>query len=255
MWADSNLLKTSTNKTSWTTRLTASGRILDLSYANGVFIAVTDSTIYRSTNGTSWSQVGSIDGGGGYSHICYLQDNIWIIIGLYEVKRSTNNGSSWQTVTKPSGLRSVANGIVVHNQGVTTFTLTGFRPVYISTDLGVSWIEVTPSTTKFPKFLYYSEGMYHLIYDGEDVIYTSTNLTSWSSTYFRFPSSAASTALSVSKVNDFIFVTERGSRHLFFCSGGSRWGSVYVTASSMYYTFITENDFVAYASNLAEDIY
>ena len=110
----------------------------DICYGNGVFVAVgTNGAIYRSSDGDSFSQVGSVSGN--FTGVCYgghFGTPTFIAVGDGGIYRSTDNGTTWTAVdTSVIGLKSVS----YTGSAGWTFVAVGNTNVRKSTDGGITW--------------------------------------------------------------------------------------------------------------------
>ena len=139
----------------------------DITYGNGVYVAVGDASAISSTNGNLWlNRVIPTLGSGTYSAVTYgAQQFVAIATGTNETAK-TANGVTWTTAgNMPT---SAAWGSIAYGNGryVAIETGTASTKAAISYDRGTTWVAaVLPASTTWRKIAY-GQGVFVCISDG-----------------------------------------------------------------------------------------
>ncbi len=139
--ASGKTIMTSTDTVTWTPQTTPNtNRWKNVSYGNGLFVAVADAgtaSIATSTNGTDWTARTNPNYSGGWSDVSY-GNGVWVVVGSNSrVMTSTNGTTDWtlRTITQTNQWRSVVYGngvwVAVANNGTDR--------VMTSSDNGTTW--------------------------------------------------------------------------------------------------------------------
>ncbi|MDQ3193384.1 MAG: hypothetical protein M3P82_00150, partial [Bacteroidota bacterium] len=107
--------------------------------------------IYRSTNaGTNWENVSSTGHGAGIQKIIVFNNTIFAATYGRGVKKSTDNGATWEFSNIGLGNDRTVNTLMVSGNNLYAGVFVG---IYLSTDNGSSWVEknngIFPGTSVF----------------------------------------------------------------------------------------------------------
>jgi len=166
--SQTRLLLKSTNGSTWSTVTNNLSDIVptSLEYGNGTLMAVGQSSVNNRTatstdNGATWtvnSSTGISTATFAFKKVTYITGSTWISTynsgGLGVIARTTNNGSSWSTITLPGSGGPVTYGPPLTN-GAGVVMIGGAGNYYwYSTDAGANWTQetTTASTSKLPVF-------------------------------------------------------------------------------------------------------
>ncbi|MCB1130391.1 MAG: PKD domain-containing protein, partial [Verrucomicrobiae bacterium] len=177
---------TSPNGMSWTRRLLSGEYLYDIAYGNGVYIAVGDGgTMWRSTNGTSWSPVATgvtqdlpgVTFGNGIFMVVGRDDTNW-----YGIVHTSPDGVNWTDTTPTTGLEYFQSFRHVQ-YCVDRFLASGWNAsIQHSTDNGVTFALAQPVERLTPGFAH-GNGVYLAAgtnqSDGTDINLISTDGESW----------------------------------------------------------------------------
>jgi len=136
-----------------------------LAYGNGTLMAVGMSSVNNRTatstdNGATWtvnSSTGISSATFAFYKITYITGSTWISTyssgGIGVIARTTNNGSSWSTITLPGSSPATYGPPQTNGAGVVMIGGAG-NYYWYSTDAGANWTQVTTtaSTDKLPIF-------------------------------------------------------------------------------------------------------
>jgi hypothetical protein len=209
--AGSSQIRTSTNGSTWTTVTSNFGNttISFVGYGNGLWVAAGSSGQMRtSTNGSTWTTVTSNFGSTFIAFVSY-GNGLWVATGSLGQIRTSTNGSTWTTVTSNFGNTTIN----IANNSNSRWLIGGYQGrMMISGDLkdaGVSnkfiksqneqkqvflknngilftWNEIfyeKISTGINDNFvngaIRLNSGVYEYIIQGNNAMYYSTNLTTW----------------------------------------------------------------------------
>ena len=112
----SGTIYSSTNGTSWTSRLTTSTAIKDVTYGNGNWVAVgASSTVWYSSNGTSWSTTSTGVPSGQTWNAVHYANGYFVACAPGGQSMYSTNGTSWTGYFGPS---SVVQGGIDYIGGV-----------------------------------------------------------------------------------------------------------------------------------------
>lgn len=144
---DGGVYRTTNNGSSWTHR--GSGLVISQIYRLGVAQSVSNENIIGlQDNGTKAFLSGSwYDEIGGDGFECFFdytnQNTIYGSLYYGALRRSTNHGSTWSTIT--SGLTGSAHWCTpfVIDQNVNTTLYVGYQDVFRSTNQGTSWTKIS----------------------------------------------------------------------------------------------------------------
>lgn len=109
-------------------------------YAGGAYYLSTSGGFYRSLDASSWIKIHAVRTSGG--SLAVLPTGEIYIFGYDSYELSTDNGSSWRTVTQ-DGFST--RTVVVDSTG--TLFAGQNDPVYISHDKGATWIKTNPGAS------------------------------------------------------------------------------------------------------------
>ena len=132
-WYQGNV--TNVNILTGETTITTQAFAIDVSYGNGIYVAIKNGYIYYSTNGINWFQINQLFSGG-LNSIAF-GNGIFVIVGKNKLYYSTN-GLDWNNVSITGNWNSVVFGdkfVVV----ASTYNLETNKALY-STN-GMNWLE------------------------------------------------------------------------------------------------------------------
>jgi hypothetical protein len=172
----------------WSSVQLASGITLsELGYADGVWLALSYNTVYRSfDNGANWSIAGWLPGSG---NSLLKTGDVWLACNGVTVYRSSNNGSSWSSVatgaTQSLNDMTAASGIIV---------AVGYAgEIVTSSNGGLNWTRRTSGTDKTLYSIAYGNGRFVAVGERGTVLVSSDGV-SWqapsSGTTYTIPSVA-----------------------------------------------------------------
>ena len=115
----------------------------NMEFANGRFIHCRNyGGLYWSTNAINWN-VGTY--GTPFqlmTDVAYISGNTWLAVGdTGTILRSTNNGTSWSTLSDPTGGKYISG--VATNGSRTVISTAGGGGLYYSDNSGTSWTQVS----------------------------------------------------------------------------------------------------------------
>jgi hypothetical protein len=214
----------------------------------GIYLSVAQTGTARlsiSFDGINWGLIGNQTlAAETLNTVVYSPQLDMIVIGCGNgnIYTSSDKGNTWIQRTKPTNISQINNMIWVPETGYFVGTaVSGTDKVLYSSD-GISWTSVNVSSTAPIEQVTYSPSLDLYVIVGRSggagtpaVIYTSSNLTSWTS---RTPvySDTNSVIRSVEWIGDFgLFVTGDSAGRFTYSSNGTSWsaGST-VTMSNIY---------------------
>ena len=213
-----------TNKT--TAENSVSLTLNSVAFGNSTYIAATNFGFFKSTDGTTWSEVTDTDvAGKDFARVKYINSRFIAASSSKEWATSTD-GTNWTTSTITTGTINANN--IFYANGVYMVQGSG-STVYISSDHGSTWssqsvgISYTYTGSAGNAFVAISGNA------GVDVRY-STNGTTWNSV--SVDSSGATSVVQFDE-NTNILYAQFGYARLKYTTNGSSWGTAFSTSSGL----------------------
>lgn len=161
---NSGIIYTSSDGITWSSQTSGTAaNLVSIDWSGSEFVAISSSVVLRSTNGTSWTNIGSNGG----SSMCYSGGQFITFNGSTTVRLSLT-GVTWidNTISTSSNMRAFSNGVVIHgstlgsafiitNSGIKTYiqssptsAVTNITEInnnlYIVLDSGANFTILTP---------------------------------------------------------------------------------------------------------------
>ncbi len=153
-------------------------------YLNGAFYLVattdgSDSVIYRSVDGETWTKVTLT--GGVARDIAYAGGTTLVAIGDDSAWRSTNNGTSWGAAAVVDKFDAAATTIVSNGSQLVVFG-DDLGPV-LSTDAGVTWLATGPVVDETSALVAHEGGLWRGQTSGSASSINYSDLTEWETAF------------------------------------------------------------------------
>ena len=234
-------LYSTNNGSSWSTMTLPGAYLWRGSFGNGYFVIVNpvNSTTAYSTNGITWTSGGNLPFSYSNTNTAYGTNGfVCFYYGSTSGAISTNNGTSWSSITLPSSLYwdgiTYGNGYYVGFGGWPSSSYNASTGVYSNN--GTTWTSMSlPSSSQWGECAY-GNGTYVVISQvNTGTAAYSTNATTWTSTTLPFNGLSNYTANSIAYGAGYFVVTAQNATTP--CKGcystnGSTWTLTNMNSSS-----------------------
>ena len=207
----------STNGSSWTqsTTITAPQTINSVVYENNQFIAVDNSSnFYTSSDGQTWTTATSVDSTTPLHSVTYGY-NKYVTVGNLGNMYVSSNGVTWQKKTPQTN--NLYGVIYANNQ----FVAVGHGGTILTSADGENWSMQTSNTTNILRSVIYANGQY-VVVGQSGTILTSPDGIAWTK-QDNLPVGTTSILLTSVSYGNGYYVTVGASGKAYYSSDGINW--------------------------------
>ncbi|NOZ61126.1 MAG: T9SS type A sorting domain-containing protein [Calditrichaeota bacterium] len=145
---------------------------------DAIFVATTNSIYRSSDNGQTWTEITQ-----GLTHFltnsfaAASNGDIFFSASGLPLYKSSDRGENWQKVATSYPALDWNHGVVTHNNAIYALADSG---VYKSTDLGTSWLRLTPENIYSASYITWdNSGTAYLLSSHNNLYRTTTNEQTW----------------------------------------------------------------------------